>query len=188
MLLIVQLKNKEVVSVTQGNYISLIANSKEASDRKKIFEAVYKTYDDHKNTYATIYNNVLQDNKANAKARNYESVLESFLYDNNIPTSVFTNLIDVAGNNNKALKKYIKLSQDNIDCFYHTPNKTLICVAHISDHQQNKIHNRETYKDYYCNAQFNITFSTKNFEFGKAVIYNDYEKFINKIVYAIKSI
>lgn len=52
---------------------------------------------------------MLQDNKANAKARNYESVLESFLYDNNIPTSVFTNLIDVAGNNNKALKKYIKL-------------------------------------------------------------------------------
>lgn len=86
------------------------------------------------------------------------------------------------------LDKYIQLSQDNIDCFYHTPNKTLICVAHISAPQQNKIHNRETYKDYYCNTQFNLTFSTKNFEFGKAVIYNDYATFINKIVYAIKSI
>ncbi len=122
----VKLKNKEVVSVTQGNYISLIANSKEASDRKKIFEAVYKTYDEHKNTYATIYNNVLQDNKANAKARNYESVLESFLYDNNIPTSVFTNLIDVAGNNNKALKKYIKLRKKALGLkTYHTYDRFL---------------------------------------------------------------
>ena len=122
----VKLKSKEVVSVTQGNYISLIANSKEASDRKKIFEAVYKTYDEHKNTYATIYNNVLQDNKANAKARNYESVLESFLYDNNIPTSVFTNLIDVAGNNNKALKKYIKLRKKALGLkTYHTYDRFL---------------------------------------------------------------
>ncbi len=107
----VMLENEEIVTVTQGNFRSLIANSENPVDRKKIFEAVYKTYDDHKTTYATIYNNALQNNKANAKARGYESVLESYLYHNNIPTEVFTNLLEVAGTCNDSLKKYIKLRQ-----------------------------------------------------------------------------
>ncbi len=122
----VKLKNKQVVSVTQGNYRSLIANSDNATDRKKIFEAVFKTYEEHKTTYATIYNNVLQTNKANAKARNYESVLESYLYNDNIPTKVFTNLIEVAGKYNKAMKKYIKLRKKALGLKqYHTYDRFL---------------------------------------------------------------
>lgn len=122
----VKLKNKKIVTVTQGNYRSLIATSSDASDRKKIFEAVFKTYEEHKNTYATIYNNVLQLNKADAKARNYESVLESYLYSDNIPTKVFTNLIEVAGKHNKSLKKYIKLRKKALGLKqYHTYDRFL---------------------------------------------------------------
>lgn len=128
----VKLKNKKTVEVTQGNFRALIASSTEVSDRKKIFEAVYKTYDDHKNIYAGIYNNVLQANKADAKARNYESVLDSYLYNNNIPTSVFTNLIEVAGNYNKSLKKYIKLRKQALGLkIYHTYDRFLE-LAHSS--------------------------------------------------------
>lgn len=105
----IKLKNKQTVEVTQGNFRAIIANSEHPQDRKKIFEAIYKTYDDHKNIYASIYNNILQANKADAKARNYDSVLESYLYHNNIPTTVFTNLLEVAGTKNKSLKKYLKL-------------------------------------------------------------------------------
>ncbi len=122
----VKLKNKQVVTVTQGNYRSLIADSTEASDRKKIFEAVFSTFEEHKNTYATIYNNVLQKNKASAKARNYETVLESYLYHNNIPTSVFLNLIEVAGRHNKSLKKYLKLRKKALNLKqYHTYDRFL---------------------------------------------------------------
>ena len=122
----VKLKNKEVVNVTQGNFRSLIANSDNAQDRKKIFEAVYKGYEKNKNTYATIYNNALQNNKAVAKARGYNSVLESYLYHNNIPTEVFTNLIEVAGTKNKSLKKYIKLRKKALGLKqYHTYDRFL---------------------------------------------------------------
>ena len=38
----VKLKNKQVVTVTQGNWRSLIMKSENASDRKKIFEALRK--------------------------------------------------------------------------------------------------------------------------------------------------
>lgn len=122
----VKLKNKKVVTVTQGNYRALIAASTEASDRKKIFEAVFQTFDEHKNIYAAIYNNVLQENKAEAKARHYDSVLESYLYNNNIPTSVFFNLIDVASHHNKSLKKYIKLRKKALNLkTYHTYDRFL---------------------------------------------------------------
>lgn len=128
----IKLKNKKTVVVTQGNFRALIASSTEASDRKKIFEAVYKTYDDHKNIYAGIYNNVLQANKADAKARNYDSVLESYLYNNNIPTSVFTNLIEVAGNNNKSLKKYIKLRKQALGLKTYRTYDRFLELAHSS--------------------------------------------------------
>ncbi len=122
----VKLKNKKVVTVTQGNYRALIASANEASDRKKIFEAVFRTFDEHKNIYASIYNNVLQENKAEAKARQYDSILESYLYNNNIPTSVFLNLIEVASNYNKSLKKYIKLRKKALGLkTYHTYDRFL---------------------------------------------------------------
>ena len=126
----VKLSTKEVVNVTQGNFRSLIANSTNPKDRKKIFEAVYKGYEKNKNTYATIYNNALQNNKAVAKARGYNSVLESYLYHNNIPTEVFTNLIEVAGTKNKSLKKYIKLRKKALGLKHYYTYDRFLELAH----------------------------------------------------------
>ncbi len=147
----VKLKNKEVVTVTQGNFRSLIANCTNAQDRKKIFEAVYKTYDDHKTTYATIYNNALQANKANAKARGYESVLDSYLYHNNIPTKVFTNLIEVAGTKNKSLKKYIKLRKKALGIKQYYTYDRFLELAH-----SNKKYTYEEAKELFFNSIKNL--------------------------------
>lgn len=108
----VKLSTKEVVTVTQGNYRSLIANATNSTDRKKIFEAIFNNYDTHKTTFATIYNSVLQADKAEAKARGYKNSLEAHLYGNNIPLEVYYNLVDVAGKHNKSLKKYLKLRKE----------------------------------------------------------------------------
>ena len=126
----VKLKNKEVVTVTQGNWRSLIMKTANASDRKKIFEALYKTYDDHKTTYGTIYNSVLQADKAYAKARNYDSILESFLFNNNIPTSVYKTLVSVASRQNKSLKKYFKLRKQALGLKRHYTYDRFLELAH----------------------------------------------------------
>ena len=114
------LSNGETVTVTQGNWRSLIMKTKDASDRKSIFEALYQTYEDHKNTYANIYNAVLQSDKANAKARNHDTILDSFLSRNNIPTSVYKTLVEVASTENSSLKKYFELRKNylGLDCHY----------------------------------------------------------------------
>ena len=126
----VVLSNKEEVTVTQGNWRGLIAESKDADDRKKIFEAIFDDYEEHKNTYADIYNTVLLTGVANAKARNYESVLESHLFGNNIPTSVFMNLVDVASHNNQALKKYIELRKEYLGLDHHYTYDRFLELAH----------------------------------------------------------
>ncbi|MGM9899453.1 MAG: oligoendopeptidase F [Bacilli bacterium] len=108
----VTLSDKTKVLVTQGNYRALIADAKCANDRKKIFEAIFNNYDLHKTTFASIYNSVLLADKAEAKARGYKNSLEAHLYGNNIPLEVYYNLVEVASQHNKSLKKYLKLRKE----------------------------------------------------------------------------
>lgn len=117
----VVLSNGETVKVTQGNYRSLIMDSKSPVDRKKIFEAVFTTFEEHKNAFAGIYKTVLEADKAQYLSRGYKNSLEAHLYGNNIPLEVYYNLVDVAGNNTDAVKKYIKLRKEYLNLEeYHT--------------------------------------------------------------------
>jgi len=117
----ITLDNGEQIVVTPATYRSLIANAESANDRRKIFEAVFKRYGDNKNTFASIYNLVLQNLKSNYKSRNYNSALEAALFGNNIPESVFHNLKDTVYDNTDGVKKYIKLRQKHLGLEkYHT--------------------------------------------------------------------
>lgn len=122
----ITLSNGTEVVVTGGNYRALIQDAETVEDRKAIFEAVYKVYDAHKNTFANIYKTVLDADKATFKARNYTSSLEAHLDRNNIPTSVYHTLVEVAGNCNESLKKYLKLRKEVLGLdTYHTYDRFL---------------------------------------------------------------
>lgn len=99
------------VFVTQGNWTSLVEFAKNEIDRQHVFEAIFEKYEKNKNTYAKIYDSILESNKAIQKARGYKSILESHLFGNNIPTSVYETLVEVAGSQNESLKRYIKLKE-----------------------------------------------------------------------------
>ena len=115
------LKDGTKVLVTQGNWSSLVCNAKCEEDKQTIFEALYEKYDKHKNTFAQIYQNVMDSNLAVMQARGYNSILESFLYHNNIDPKVYETLVKVARNENSALKKYISLRKEYLGLKeYHT--------------------------------------------------------------------
>ncbi len=120
------LDNGENLLVTPSTYRSLITNAKTANDRRKIFEAVFKRYETNKTSYAATYNLVLQQRAATYKSRNYQSSLDAALFGNNIPESVYRNLVDVAYENTAAIKKYIQLRKEflNLD-EYHTYDRFL---------------------------------------------------------------
>ena len=120
----ITLKNGKNVTVTQGNWTTLEEQADNDEDRKAIFEAIFSKYEDLKTTFATIYNQIINTNKANVANRNYDSILDSYLYHNAIPTSVFKTLVKVASENNSSLKKYIALRQKYLGLKeYHTYNR-----------------------------------------------------------------
>lgn len=122
----VMLDNNEIVTITNSNYRAFIQKSNSAEERKDIFEAVFSYYETHKNTYASIYKAVLDADLARVKARNYNSSLESYLFDNNIPTSVYLSLTKVARENTEYVKKYIALRKEFLGLEeYHTYDRFL---------------------------------------------------------------
>lgn len=85
------------------------------------------------------------------------------------------------------LNKYIKLSNDNIDTYLHTPNKTLVFIVHIQDkNAATKITDKQEYENYYLNNDFDMAISALKFDFGNTIVYNNYEKFIDKVAHTIK--
>jgi len=122
----VMLDNKEIVTITNSNYRAFIQKSNSPQERKDIFEAVFSYYEAHKNTYASIYKSVLDSDHARIKTRNYNSSLESYLFNNDIPVSVYHSLTKVARENTEAIKKYIKIRKDYLGLEeYHTYDRFL---------------------------------------------------------------
>lgn len=120
------LSTGEKVTVTQGNWNVLVSDSKNSEDRKLVFETLYSKYAEHKNTFATIYANIMEANKAKMEAKGYGSILESYLYGNNIPTKVYETLVKVARNESAPLKKYLKIRKDYLGLDeYHTYDRFL---------------------------------------------------------------
>lgn len=86
------------------------------------------------------------------------------------------------------ISKYIKLSQDDIDVYFHTPNKTLIYVVHLPDPSID-IRTQEKYMNYYRSHGHSLTLSShRYYDFSSAVIINDYERFIEKVYHTIKAL
>ena len=73
-------------------------------ERKKAFDTHYKTFENYKNTYGAIYRSSLQRDFAVSQTRNYSSTLEAALERNDIPASVYENLIEAAKTNSEPLK------------------------------------------------------------------------------------
>jgi oligoendopeptidase F len=96
------------VEITHGRYIRFL-ESEDERVRRDAFKAVYKTYGNFKNTFSsTLSGNVKKDN-FNARIRNYESARHAALSANNIPESVYDNLVNTVNENLPLLQRYLKL-------------------------------------------------------------------------------
>lgn len=86
------------------------------------------------------------------------------------------------------LQKYLILSSDDNQLFYHTPNKIFLGLINIPSPN---VRNKWEYKEYFEeNPDFNISYSQLDLEnqYGGNLIYNDYEDFITKISHHLLSL
>lgn len=88
------------------------------------------------------------------------------------------------------LDKYVKISIDNPEAFYHTPDKTLIILLTLKEYTGKTFRSSTDYAAHYLGRIGEndlIIYSTKiNDIFGKSVILNNYEDFIKRTVFISK--
>ena len=88
------------------------------------------------------------------------------------------------------IDKYIALSNDDTDIFLHTPIKTLLFIVKFNQCDHDTIINRKSYNNYYLREEYKSikVSSAITGDFGEAIVLNNYEDFINKVSYYLKSI
>jgi oligoendopeptidase F len=117
------------ITLTYGQYRAVLATERNQRDRALAFHEYHKLYDTTINTYASLYNGVLQRDWFLAQARGYASTLDAALHGNNIPTAVVENLIETTKAGVGPLRRYHRLRKRvlGVDT-YHTYDATIPLV------------------------------------------------------------
>ncbi len=105
----ITLESGDAITLTYGQYRALLETNRSQIDRTAAYRAFHRTYADRQNTFAAMYNGVLQRDWFHARARGYATTLDAALHGNNIPTSVVENLIAVAKAGAEPLRRYHRL-------------------------------------------------------------------------------
>lgn len=96
------------VQLSHGNYIRFL-ESQDRNVREQAFKNVYETYGKFTNTFASTISGTIKKDNFYAKARNYDSARQAALAANNIPESVYDNLVSTINKNLHLLQRYVGL-------------------------------------------------------------------------------
>jgi len=100
-------KNAPLTDELYGVYLQ----SRDRAVRKDAYEKLFDTYGSFKNTLAASYGATLRSTRFYASSRNYPSSLESSLFANNIPVSVYTSLLDAVHSRLDQLHRYVSIKK-----------------------------------------------------------------------------
>jgi len=99
----------EKVTLTYPELTNILTYSKDREERKLAYMTFNSNFKARENTMAAILSGVCQSDWAYAQAYKFDNTLHASLNSNNIPLSVYENLINTAKNNTEPLRRYIGL-------------------------------------------------------------------------------
>jgi oligoendopeptidase F len=126
----ITLSTGDTVTLTFGQYRALLETNRVQEDRAAAYAAFHQTYADNHNTYAALYNGVLQRDWFHARARGYASTLDAALHGNDIPTSVVENLIRVTKAGVEPLRRYHRLRRQVLGVSQYKFHDFFVPLAH----------------------------------------------------------
>lgn len=103
-------ENGQLVRISHGRYRSSLY-SPDREYRKNVYKGTYEAYNSLLSTFAVLYNGRVNTRLIQSRVRNYNGVVESCLYPNNIPVSVYDNLISTTHKNIKSLHRWADLKK-----------------------------------------------------------------------------
>lgn len=106
----VTLSNGEKIKLTQAEFNRYRASSNR-NDRQLVFKAFWNNWENYKATYGEMLYATVKKDVFSSRARHYESALEASLYPNNIPTNVYTSLVENVNRNLPAFHRYLAIKK-----------------------------------------------------------------------------
>ncbi|MEM9398956.1 MAG: oligoendopeptidase F [Verrucomicrobiota bacterium] len=106
-------ENSQPIELSHGAFSSFL-NKRQPELRKNAFCQYYKEFEDHKFTLASSLASSVRTDVFEARARNYDSALNASLFQDNIPTTVYTQLIDSVKNNLEPLFEYYDFRKEKL--------------------------------------------------------------------------
>ncbi|MCF7688408.1 MAG: oligoendopeptidase F [Cephaloticoccus sp.] len=107
----IKLSDGREVKVSYGGYMEVLSTARNQADREAAFKGQYGTFAANKNTYAAIYNGILQRDWFSAQARSYPTTLAAALDGDNVPESVYRTLVETVRAGTGPLQRYFKVKQ-----------------------------------------------------------------------------
>jgi len=104
----VVLSDSKTVKLDKAAF-SLYRASPSREDRQNVMSAFFTTLGAYRGTFGSMMNSNVQASIYYARARNYETVLEASLDGPNIPTSVYTRLVEGVNRNLSVFHRYLGL-------------------------------------------------------------------------------
>lgn len=98
----------ETIELSHSSFSALLHSPKRAV-RKAAFHQYYDVFQAHENTLAATLSGSVQRDVYYAKARGYDSALHKALFADNVPQSVYDNLINAVRGRQPAIMRYLDL-------------------------------------------------------------------------------
>ena len=104
----IETEDGQKLPLTRGNF-NVYRENPDRKIRAQAFENVFGTYQKFINTDATLYAGSVKMDAYLAKMRGFESALEKSLFAHNVPTPVYSSLIEAIHNSLSTMRKYLEL-------------------------------------------------------------------------------
>ena len=92
-----------------GGTLTVLLEDQDQNFRKDVFETYYNTLGQFRNTIAASLDGQFKRLKFYSKARKFESTLQASLFETEVPTQVYHNLIEAVHQNFEPMYKYVRL-------------------------------------------------------------------------------
>ena len=104
-------ENGEFVELTDTNYI-LFLRSQNRGVRRNAFRKIYQTYEQFKNTFATMYNGYVKEKTTLTKSRNFKNSITMSTFSDEVTPEIYENLIGSVSKGLPALYDYYELKRE----------------------------------------------------------------------------
>ncbi len=101
-------ENGETIELSHSSFSALL-HSPKRSVRKAAFHQYYDVFESHENALAATLSGSVQRDVYYARARGYEGALQKALFADNVPASVYDNLIQAVRGRQSAIMRYLEL-------------------------------------------------------------------------------